>query len=168
LDHQHVEFTGVDGRQHRIGARRSNAGAGHHAGVANLTDTLRHQLGLDRFGVDVLHSQRRLVVGQRGDFDQQWLRVVVARPDALEIQHCDTAKAADLNRRCGRHHPVHGTGHERKLESEGIDLPGDVDVFGIAGAARRYDRDVVEAVGPPPRLSQSDLDFSHRQTPRET
>ena len=43
----------------------------------------------------------------------------------------------------------------------GPELPGDVDVVGIARAPRRHDRDVVEAVCPTGLLAASDLYF-HR------
>ena len=61
----------------------------------------------------------------------------------------------------GADHPVHRRAHERKLEAEGVDLPGDVDVLGIAGAPTGDDRDVVEAVRPTTRLADADLDLSH-------
>ena len=44
-----------------------------------------------------------------------------------------------------------------------VDLPGDVDVLGVARAAARHDGDVVEAVGPASGLAQPDLDVSHVQ-----
>ena len=53
--------------------------------------------------------------------------------------------------------------HERQLEAEGVDLPGDVDVLGVAGAPAGDDGDVVEPVGPAARLAHPDLDLSHVQ-----
>ena len=47
-----------------------------------------------------------------------------------------------------RDHTVHGGAHQGQLEAEGVDLPRDVDVLGIAGAPARHDGDVVEPVGP--------------------
>ena len=57
--------------------------------------------------------------------------------------------------------PSMADAHQRQLEAEGVDLPGDVDVLGVAGAPARDDGDVVEPVGPPARLADADLDLSH-------
>src|SRR5258708_5434413 len=40
-----------------------------------------------------------------------------------------------------------------------VAFPRDVDVFRIARAPARHDRDVVDSVCPPPRLADPDLDF---------
>ena len=48
-----------------------------------------------------------------------------------------------------------------QLEAEGVDLPRDVDVLGIAGAPARHDGDVVEPVRPAAGLAHADLDLSH-------
>src|SRR4029453_8009295 len=53
---------------------------------------------------------------------------------------------------------------DRQLESEGGELPGDVDVTGVARSPAGNDRDVVEAVGPPTGLADADLDF-HLSSP---
>ena len=47
----------------------------------------------------------------------------------------------------GRHHRVHRRGQDGELEAVGVDLPGDADLLGVAGAPRGHDRDVVEGVG---------------------
>ena len=58
----------------------------------------RHELGLDRLAVDVLHPQRRLLGVELRDLGEEWLRILVARPQALEVEHADTAEPADLDR----------------------------------------------------------------------
>ena len=56
---------------------------------------------------------------------------------------------------------VHRRGEHRQLELVGAELPGDVDVVGVARAPRGHDRDVVEAVCPTGLLAASDL-YLHR------
>jgi hypothetical protein len=46
----------------------------------------------------------------------------------------------------------------------GVDVARDVDVLGIAGAAAGHDGHIVEPEGPPRRLPDADLDFSHEAT----
>ena len=52
-----------------------------------------------------------------------------------------------------------------QLEPVGVDLPGDVDVLGVPGPPARDDGDVVEPVGPAPRLEDADLDLCHLVRP---
>src|ERR1019366_7848765 len=52
-----------------------------------------------------------------------------------------------------------------KLEDERVDLPGDVDVLGVARASRGDDRDVVEAVSLPSGLPDPHLDLPHPRRP---
>src|SRR5205085_7817213 len=49
--------------------------------------------------------------------------------------------------------------HQRQLELVRPELPGDVDVVGVARAPRGHDRDVVEAVGPTRLLTAANLYF---------
>ena len=133
------------------------------AAVADLLDARADQFFLDRLGVDLAHPPHDVAFGQRRDLVEHRLRVVVAGPETFEVEHAETAEPADLDREVGRDDAVHGAGNDRRLEAVGVDLPRDRDLFGIAGASRRHDRDVVEAVGTTTRLAHADLDFSHRE-----
>ncbi len=62
----------------------------------------------------------------------------------------------------GETDPVHRGGHHRQLELVGPQLPGDVDVVGVARAPRGHDRDVVESVCAAAFLAASDL-YLHRR-----
>ena len=62
---------------------------------------------------------------------------------------------------CRRHHAVHRAGHQRQLEPVGVDLPGDRDLLRVPGPAGGHDADLVQRVGPAPRLAPADLDVSH-------
>ncbi len=62
----------------------------------------------------------------------------------------------------GIDHAVHGRGKAGQRQGEGAELPGDVDVFGVAGAPAGNDRDVVEAVRPAALLAPPDLYFHAR------
>ena len=144
-----------------LGALRGDRGARDDAGGLDLADPLGDELGLDRLEVHLLHAGGGLVVVELGDLVEEGLGVLVAGPQPLEVEDRQAAEPPDLDGRARAHHPVHGRGHERQLEAVGVDLPGDVDVLGIAGPPARDDGDVVEAVGPPTRLVDADLDLSH-------
>ena len=146
LDDEQIEL-GLEDRFGQLrGALRRDARAGHHPRLADLTDARRHQLGLDRRAVDVLHPQRRLLGGELGDLGEQRLGVVVPGPEALEVEHADAAQPTDLDRRRRRDDAIHRRAHERQIEAKRVDLPRDVDILGVARAPARDDRDVVEPV----------------------
>ena len=94
-----------------------------------------------------------------GDLLEDRLGILVAGPEPFEVQARETAEPADLDRGRGRDDAVHRGGHHRQLELERVELPGDVDVLGIAVRRLGHDRDVVEPVGPPSGLADPDLDF---------
>src|SRR5438270_489620 len=89
------------------------------------------------------------------------LGIVVSGPQTLEIQDGHTTELPDLDRRGRADDAVHGGRHQRQVEAVGVDLPGDVDVLGVARAPAGDDGDVVEAVRPPTRFADPDLDPSH-------
>jgi hypothetical protein len=96
-----------------------------------------------------LHACCRLVGLQGGDLVEERLRVVVAGPQALEVEDADAAEAADLNGGGGAGDSVHGRRHERQLELVGVDLPRDVDILRVPCPPAGNDSDVVEPVGFP-------------------
>ena len=63
--------------------------------LLDLADPLGDQLRLDRLAVDLLHLARGDLLGQRGDPLELLLGVLVAREDALEVEHREAAEAAD-------------------------------------------------------------------------
>ncbi len=125
----------------------------------DLPDPGGDELGPDGFGVNLLHTYRGLVRAQLGDFLEVGLGVLIARPQTLEVEHAHAAQPTDLDSRGGADHAVHGRSHQWELEAEGIDFPGNIDIFGVSRTPARDDGDVVEAVCPPPRLTFADLDF---------
>src|SRR5207248_8970686 len=100
----------------------------------------------DRLGVDLLHAAGGLVGRQLRDLVEETVGVFVAGPQSFEVEDADTAELADLDGGGRAHDAVHGRGHQGQLETERVDLPGDVDVFGVARTPARDDGDVVEAV----------------------
>ena len=161
LDHQHVE-AGLERElvvlQHPLGRQR---GGDDDLLLLDFADPLRDQLRLDRLAVDLLHLPGGDLLGQRGDPLELLVGVLVAGEDALQVEHRQPAQAADDAGGLGRDDPVHRGGQHRQLELVGAQLPGDVDVVGVAGAPRGNDRDVVESIGPTTLLSTSDL-YLHR------
>src|SRR5207302_2585073 len=105
-----------------------------------------------------------------GDLLEERLRVLVPGPQPFEVEDGEAADAPDLDG-CGRGDgTVHRRGQERQLEPEGVELPGDVDVFRVSRPPAGDDGDVVEPVGPSPRLTDADLHFHwpHSPSSRET
>ena len=100
----------------------------------DLLDALRDELGLDRLLVDRLHLARGGVLGELRDALELGVGVLEARPDALEVEDGQAAELAHDLRRLGRDHAVHRGGQQRQLEAVVAQLPGDVDVIGVARA----------------------------------
>ena len=85
--------------------------------------------------------------------------VLVAAVEALEVEDREAAELADRPRRIGRDDAVERGREQRQIEAVRTERPGDVDVVGVARAARRNDGDLVESVRPTGLLSASDLYF---------
>ena len=124
-------------------------------------DALGDEFDLDRLEVHLLHARGRLVVVEFADLLEEGHRVLVAGPETLEVQDAESAEATEFDRGVGRHRAVHRRTEHRQLELVGVDLPGDVDVLGVAGPSRGHDGDVVEAVGLSRRFIDADLNFCH-------
>ncbi len=161
LDDEDVETGVQDGLGHPVGARGRDRRRGGDAGALHLRDALGDQFDLDRLQVHLLHPGRRLVVVEFADLFEERHRVLVTGPETLEVQDAESTEATELDRGVGRHGPVHRRTEDRQVELVGVDLPGDVDVLGIARAPRRHDGDVVEAVGLSRRFIDTDLYFCH-------
>src|SRR5262245_9538569 len=165
LDHEHVELGVEDELGVALDPLRSERRARRDPSRLDLLDAGADQLFLDRLGVDLLEPPGGLVGVEGRDLLEQRLRVLVARPEALEVEARQAAELAGADRRGGRGDAVHGRRHQGKVEVEGVELPGDVDVLGISGPAAGDDRDVVEPVGPAPRLADPDLDLHAPSAP---
>ena len=159
LDHEDVE-PGVE-RELVVAlhALRRERRRGDDPLVLDLADALDDQLLADGLLVDLLHLARGLFAVEAGDPLQLRLGVLVARPDALEVEHAEAAEAADDPGRLGRHHAVHRRGQQRQLEPVGPERPRHVDVVRIPRPPRGNDRDVVESVGAARLLASADLYF---------
>jgi hypothetical protein len=166
LDHEQVELGGEDLLGPGGGALGRDARAGDDAGVLDLADAGADELGLERLEVDLLHAQRGLLGRELGDLLEQRLGVLVAAPQALEVEHADAAERPISMAVAGLTTPSMADPISGQVEVEGVDLPRDVDVLRVARAPAGHDGDVVEAVGPPARLPDPDLDLSHVQAPR--
>ena len=58
----------------------------------------RDELGLDRLGVQLLHARGRAASLEAADLGEHRLGVVVAGPEALEVEHAEAAELADHDR----------------------------------------------------------------------
>ncbi len=134
------------------------------AGVPDLLQPRADQLGADRRGVDLLHARGRTGGLERGDLGEQRGRVVVPRPQALEVEDAHAAGPAERDGRRGADHGVHGRREDRQVEVVGVDLPADRDLLRVARAPRGHHRDVVEGERPASSLAPSDLDLAAHRT----
>ena len=133
LDHEDVEpglESGLVVLGHLLGGEGA---AGDGAGGLDLLDPLGDQLGLDRLRVDLLHDPRGDLLRGRGDLVELLVGVLVAGPDALEVEDAEAAEVADQAGGPGADDAVHRRGEQRELEAVGTEGPGDVDVVGVAG-----------------------------------
>jgi hypothetical protein len=117
---------------HPLGRERAG---GDHSLRLYLAHPLRDQLGLHGLAVDLLHLAGGLLGRQLGDAVQLRVGVLVAGPDALEVEHRQSAQLADHAGDPGRHDAVHRGGQHRQLEPVRAQRPGDVYVVGVARAA---------------------------------
>ena len=120
------------------------------------------ELGLDRLGVDLLQpagglgrraARRSPRRSSRGTRSGSTGPRGGARP-ADPSRPSSTAVAGDVTLSVGAR-------QDRDVEAVGVDVAGDVDVLGVAGAAAGHDGHLVEPVGPPRRLADADLDLGH-------
>ncbi|MGX1505498.1 UNVERIFIED_CONTAM: hypothetical protein RKD43_004123 [Streptomyces graminofaciens] len=160
-DDEDVDARVDHGLRELRGALRGERGGGHDAGVAHLLDALADQLLPDGGGVDLLEAARGIGLVHLRDLVEQRLRVVVAGPQALEVQDAQAAHLADADGGLRGDHGVHRSGQEGQLEAVGVDLPGDRDLLRVPRAPARYDGDVIERVRPAAALAAPDLDLSH-------
>src|SRR5699024_1820210 len=102
-----------------------------------------------------------VVVGGVGDAGELGGGILVAGPQALEVEHAEAAEPTELDRGLGRHQGVHGGGEDRDVEVVRVHLPGGGDVLRVPGAAGGDHRHVVQAVAAPSPLVAADLDLAH-------
>ena len=119
------------------------------AALLDLRHALVDQLFLDGLAVDALDDLGRLFEAGRGDPVEHLVRILVAREDALEVEHGEAAEPAHLDGQLRADHAVHGRGHDGDLEAAGAELPRDVDFVGIDGERSGDQRDVVKAIRRP-------------------
>ena len=160
-DHEDVRPGVHDGLVVTRGALRRQPGGGDHAGPADLLDPAADQLFPDRLGVDLLQPPGGRFFAKLRHLSQQRLRIFEPGPQALEVEHGETAQLADRDGRRGRDHAVHRAGDQRKVEPVGVDLPGDRHFLRVARPARGDDAYLVKRVRPAPGLATPDLYVCH-------
>ena len=138
--------------------RRELAG-NDHAGLAQLLEARRDERGLDRLGVDALEGRNRLLLAQVSDVVEDRGGVLVSGPQAVQVEHADTAEAAKGDRSLRTHHRVHRGRHQRGVDVVGVDLPADVDILGVTGTPRGHEGDIVQRVGAASALATTDFHF---------
>jgi hypothetical protein len=122
-----------------------------------LTNALGDEFKLDGLGIHLLHASRCLVIVEFTNLIKQWGWVFVTRPQAFQVEDTNATHLAEGNGGCWGNHTIHGRRHEGKFKLVGIDLPRDVNIFGVAGATGWNNGDVVKAIGLSARLKDADL-----------
>ena len=154
----------VDARIHDrapvlLHALRRELAGDHHAGFAQLLEARGDQRRLNRLRVNALEARDRLLLAQVGDALKDRRRVLVAGPQAVQVEHADAAEATEGDRRLRAHHRVHRGRHQGDIDVVGVDLPADVDILGVTGAPRGHEGDIVQRVGAAPALATTDFHF---------
>ena len=140
---------------------RGEAGGSDDLLGLHLGDPLADQFGLDRLEVDLLHAPGGLLGRKLGDLLEVGLGILVSGPEPFEVQDPEPTQVPDGGGGGGADGAVHGRAQHRKGEAEAVELPGDVDVVGVAGSPARDDGDVIQPVGLSSRLANADIDL-HR------
>src|SRR5918994_450494 len=94
LDHEDVQTGFQHRRREPLHTLRGQGGAGDDALSLDLLDPSAHELRLHRLAIELLHPAGRLVVGERGDLLVHRLGVLVAGPEALEIEAGEATEPA--------------------------------------------------------------------------
>ena len=153
-----------------LGVLRTQGACNDHAGVTNLFQACSDQFRLNRLGVNLLHAGGcggGVRLGQLNNLVEQRLRVLVAGPQALEVQHAQATQLTQRNGGRRGHDRVHGRTNDGGVELEGVNLPGGVDVAAVAGTAGRHQRHIVQGVGGAGFLGEANLNFRHGVNPFE-
>jgi hypothetical protein len=130
----------------------------------DLRDPLGDELLAHGGAVQLLHPLGHDRLVERGDVGQHLVDVVIASPEALGVEHGESAEPADPLGRPRRDHAVRWTGHQRQLEAPGVELPRDRDVLRVSGAPAWHDRDLVETVGAAGGATLADLELGHQRS----
>ena len=118
-----------------------------HPGSADLGQPGLDQFRLDGLGVELLQTAGGgHLVGGFGELFIGRGRVLVAGPQALQVEHSQPTQASHLDGGGGRHHRVHGSGDNGGIKGDGVDAPPEVHLRFGAGAPRGSDGDIVERV----------------------
>ena len=102
LDDEHVELGVEDELGVALDPLRRERGARGHARRLDLLDAGADQLLLDRLGVDLLQAAGGLVGLQRRDLLEERVGILVAGPQALEVEAGEAAQLAQ----CGSRSPA--------------------------------------------------------------
>ena len=109
-----------------LGVLRAQGAGNNHTGVTDLFQACSNQFRLNRLGVNLLHAgscRGGICLGQLNNLVEQRLRVLVAGPQALEVQHAQAAQLAQCDGGRRGHDRVHGRTNDGGVKLEGINLP---------------------------------------------
>src|SRR5699024_2862214 len=91
--------TGIDdGLVELLGPLRGQGAGDGDSGLSDLLEAGGDELGLDGSGVELLHPGGGHLRGQLGDLGQQRGRILVTGPEPLEVEHAESAEAAEGDR----------------------------------------------------------------------
>ena len=158
-DHEQVHARVHHGGVELLGALRGERAGHGDTGGANLVQTLRDELRLDRLGIDLLDTLGGLIGRQSGDFVQQRGRILVTGPQTFQIEHAERTHLAhgDGGGRAG--HRIHRSADNRHVEFISVNLPRGGHILRIASTTGGNNGNVVQRVCQTALLAQTDFNF---------
>ena len=160
-DDEQVDSGIHDGLVKFFGALRAESTGNGHSSFANFREALRDELWLDRLRIQLLHTNSGLIGGKTTNLFENRLGVFVAGPEALEVEHSETAELAHRNSCCRRDHGVHGSGNHGNVEGVGVNCPAHRDVARVARTARRHNSDVIKGVHAASAFGTANFEIIH-------
>src|SRR5690349_1684989 len=95
---------------------RNRTYRGNRATVLDLAYSGPNQFWLHRFLVNFLQQGGNVVLVCLHNFLKHFGRILVARLDAFQIEHCQAAEPAHFDGKTHIHHAIHGAGQNRNLQ----------------------------------------------------
>ena len=130
-----------------LGALGGHRDGGDGAARLHLLDALCDEVVANWLLEGRLEDGRSLVPVDRGDLVEDGAGIVVAGPDALEVEDAEATRLVHEQGEVGVNNRVHGGGDEGEPEVIGADVQADLDELGVDRDLAGNDGDIVEPVG---------------------
>jgi len=78
--------------------------------------------------------------------------ILIARLEAIQVEHCQPAKPAQFNRKRDIHDAIHRSGEDGDSEADGSEEEMDINFLRVDGHTSRHESHLVQAIGSPRSL----------------